>query len=373
MASKKTAVKAKAKGKAKSAPTKEEKTVRIKSSSPEEDLAEAIAGKDGVSEAIAMSSEAVIGHIHKVVTTGSVAIDKLTGIGGLPFGRLVEVAGKEQSGKTTLAQQVASNTQKMGGVVGLFDAEEKWDRRYAEMCNVDLTKCMVIQPAKLAGNKTIESGIEAIDEAANTWMTKGYAGKTPLTPIWDSIAATPTGAELEDMKSKQPGVAAKELRRAMRVLTSKAARAGALLLFINQTYEKIGAFGFGPKTATYGGGGLRYHATLRLELVRTGQLKHSSGLILGIEGEARLTKSSLGVSGKTDYAIANGRGFDNAWSLLQKLKDAGYVSGNATRHTLKLPEGEPVSWAGGFAELDAILRADAELFDRMRSLYLAIP
>ena len=381
-------------------PVKADKKVVLKTKSPEDDLREAIGAGDGVIEAIAFSDEAVIGHVKRVCSTRSLALDKLTGYWGLPFGRIIEISGKEQSGKTTAVQQIAAETQSMGGVVALYDTEEKWDRVYARLCGVDVDRCLSIQPTNVKpeeeedgdestketkkeakakkkkdasrGNKTIEDGIAAIDRALQAWIDKGH--KIPLTIIWDSIAGTPTQSELADLTDKQPGVAARELRRAMRVLTSKVARAGCLLVLVNQTYEKIQTFGFGPKSTTYGGGAIRYHATMRFEFVRTGYLKHTNGTVLGIEGEAKLIKNSLGAQGVVSYAIAHGRGFDNAWTLLEKLKEAKYVTVKPGGNYVFAVQGEaPVVWKGGFAELDSMMRADPNLTARLVSIFKAIP
>lgn len=331
------------------------------------DLAEAISGKDGVVEVLKFSSEAVIGHVHAIVSTGSLAIDKAVGIGGLPFGRVVEVYGKEQCGKTTLAQHVIAGTQKMSGVALLYDSEHKWDRVYAQCCGVNLDTLQLVQPKE----KTIEAGITFIDRALTHWIEQGHT--MPLTIVWDSIAGTPTGAELEDLQSKQPGVAARELRRAMRVLGEKVARAGALLLLINQTYEKIGTFGFGPKSSTYGGGGIRYHSTIRIEVIRTGALKLPNGVPIGIEGIARVFKNSLGIPRDETFAIAYKRGFDNAWTILDKLKEARHIAAGGGWYSFAEAGHPPIRWQGGFAQLDEMMRTDPTLADRLVTIYKALP
>jgi recombination protein RecA len=392
------------KSSAHTAAKKGDKKIKL-ASSPDADLRAAIKGGDGVVEALSFSDEAVIGHVKRVCSTGSLSIDQVTGYWGFPFGRIVEISGKEQTGKTTLAQQVAAQTQAMGGSVMLYDTEEKWDQVYAQLTGVDLQRCLTIQPVikapkeeeevdddaayrskkdrekddkaskkkkKSEGSKTVEAGIAAIDRALQMWIDKGHT--TPLTIIWDSIAGTPTAEELNDLTDKQPGVAARELRRAMRVLTSKVARAGCLLLLVNQTYEKIGMFGFGPKHTTYGGGAIRYHATMRLELTRFGHLKHTDGTILGIEGIAKLIKNSLGAQGEARYAIAHGRGTDNAWSIVEKLKEAKYISVRPGGNYVFAAEGlPPVTWRGGFAVLSGMMTADPALAAQLVAIYKALP
>lgn len=351
-----------------SAPKKAEKKITIKpKGSVLSDLAQAVSGKDGVVEVLRFSSEAVIGFVSKVVSTGSLAIDKAVGIGGLPFGRVVEVYGKEQCGKTTLAQHIIANTQRMGGVAMLYDAEHKWDRTYAMSVGVDAETLQVVQPKE----KSIEAGITFIDRALTHWIEEGH--KAPLVIVWDSIAGTPTGVELADLSSQQPGVAARELRRAMRVLGEKVARAGALLLLINQTYEKIGAFGHGPKSSTYGGGGIRYHSTIRIEMIRTGTLKLPNGMPVGIEGIARVFKNSLGVPRDETFAIAYKRGFDDAWTLLEKLKEARFIHAGGGWYAFNEQGHEQIRWQGGFAQLDQMMRESPALRDRLVTIYKALP
>lgn len=344
-----------------------DKKIKVKVSSVLDDLAQAVSGKDGVVEVLRMSSETVIGHVHHVASTGSLAVDRATGIGGLPMGRVVEVYGKEMCGKTTLAQHVIASVQRKGGVGLLYDAEHKWDRVYAQSVGVDIDKLMLVQPP----TKSIEQAIQFLDRALTHWIEEGR--KEPLVLVWDSVAATPTETELGDLKSQQPGVAARELRRAMRVLGEKVGRAGALLLLINQTYEKIGAFGHGPKSSTYGGGGIRYHSTLRLEMVRTGSLKLPNGIVVGIEGICRVFKNSLGVPRDETFAIAYRRGFDNAWTLLEKLKEARFIHVGGGWYTLNLQGEEPLRWQGGFAQLNEMMTQNPALYDKLVAIYRNLP
>lgn len=335
----------------------------------EEELAQAISGdvKVGIIQAIRFSSDDVIGHVSRVCPTGSLALDKATAVGGLPFHRVVEVYGKESVGKTTLMKLVAANTQKLGGVVALCDPEEKWDRPYAVRLGCDITKIIAIQPEQ----KTIASTIIAFDRALQLWIDQKKT--EPLTLIWDSVAATATQEELDDLKSKQPGVAAKEIRRMMRVLTGKLARAGALLACTNQTYDIIGGFGHGPKTATSGGRAIRYHATLRIELIRKEHLKIGEHIV-GIVGIARVYKNSMGIPRDEEYAISGLRGFDNAWTIFTALKAVGVLqSAGAGYYTLALPEGSPLKWQGGFAQLDMMMREDPALAAKLTAMYVALP
>lgn len=379
---KRTAITAKA---VSSIAKKDEKKVKIKSDILD-DLAQAISGKkkkakkdedgneivdEGFVEVLRFASDDVIGHVKDVVSTGSLALDRATGVGGLPRGRIVEVYGGEQTGKTTFAQSVVAAVQAIGGVGALYEPEYKWDRAYAKSMGVKIEDLLMIQPAA----KTIEAGISAFDRAAQHWIDNQLQ-HIPLVFVWDSVASTSHDKEYRDTTNKEPGVPAREFRRAMRVLTGKIATAQAIMLFVNQQYEKVGGFtgGFGPKKSTYGGGGIRYHASLRIEMVYTGKLKLPNGTVVGIEGLARTFKSSLGVPRDEQYAVAYMRGFDNAWTLLEKLKEAKYVKSAGGHYTFNVDDGlGPVSWQGGFAGLDVLLKEDPALKQRMVNIYKALP
>ena len=195
----------------------------------------------------------------------------------------------------------------------------------------------------------------------------------PLLLVWDSIGGTSHDKEYKDPTNKEPGVPARELRRMMRVLTGKIARARAIVLLINQQYEIIGFTGFGPKRSTYGGGGIRYHASLRIEMVRTGSLKLPSGQIIGVEGLIKVFKNSLGIPQQQPYAIAYKRGFDNAWSIVEKLKEARYITVGGGQYKFHMEGSDPVTWAGGFAQLDQMMRDDEKLKDTLVKVYNALP
>jgi RecA/RadA recombinase len=191
--------------------------------------------------------------------------------------------------------------------------------------------------------------------------------------VWDSIGGAPTEEEIANPKTQQPGVAARALRRACRQLMGKVARSGALFLLVNQQYEKIGFTGFGAKKSTYGGGGIRYHATMRLELVRTGALKDARDNAVGIECLCRVFKNSMASPRDEAFAIEWGRGINNAWSLLEKLKAHRYVVAGGGWYRFQVQGGEPAQWQGGWKGLDALLQAHPELLLQMRTIYDSLP
>ena len=334
------------------------------------DLQLAIAGKDKYAEVLRFEDPTVYGHVKGFCTTRSIGIDAATQTNGLPFGRLVEVYGAEQTGKTTLTDHVMAQTQALGGVCAVYDSEERKDKQYAQSLGVDVAKLLSIQPE----HKTIEAAIETTRRALDYWIAEGLTA-VPLCIVWDSLAGMPTVEEIENPTTKQPGVAAREVRRAMRQLMTKVARANALFLVTNQQYEKIGGFSPTPgaKKSTYGGGGIRYAATMRLEMIRTGPLKAGSpGPAVGIEGLCRIFKNSMAAPRDEAFHIEWGRGFQNAATILEKLKDHRYITPGAT-YNFAAQGHQPLSWKNGWRGLADLLATDPAAYKLMTDIYLGLP
>lgn len=338
---------------------------------PVAEFRDAVQGKDKMIDVLSFSSEDIIGHVQGVISTQSLALDKVTGVGGLPRGRLVEIFGGETVGKTTVTDHVMAEIQRVTGVAAVYDSEEKKDRKYASNIGVDIDRLQGIQPKE---HKTIGALIVATSRAVERWIERGL-WDVPIGIIWDSVGGTATEEEIADPSNKQPGVAAREIRRAMRSLVGKIARSRALLLMVNHEYAKIGqaAFGFGPKKTTSGGGGIRYHASLRLELVRVGALKDSSGNNVGIEVLCKTAKNSMAAPREGSFAIQYGRGIVNAWSIMESLKEAKYITsagGYSTFH----PQGRaPTQWKGGWQGLNDLCVAHPQLYGELAAIYNALP
>lgn len=327
---------------------------------------------DSGMEVVPFDSDAVIGHVTRVCPTGSLAIDRATGIGGLPFGRFVEVYGQPQCGKTTFTDHVLAQTQMMGGVGAVCDVEEKKDLKYAQSIGVN-TKDLLLLQSPTGTFKTFESVLRAIEASLDYWI-KNKVDK-PITIVWDSLAATPTETELEDVGSKEPGLPARHMRRAMRRLTQKVAQANALVLVTNQQFEKIGFSRTpGVRRSTYGGAAIRYHATMRLELVRTGWLTLSNGENVGIEGIVKPFKNNLSPPNNNQaYAILYGNGFDNYWTLFQKLKEHRYITSGGAWYTLGIQGEQPLKFQRGFLGLGQVLAENPPLFQKCLDIYQAVP
>ena len=195
----------------------------------------------------------------QVVSTGSLGIDLALGVGGLPRGRVVEIFGPESSGKTTLCLHVVAEMQKAGGTCAYIDAENALDPIYARKLGVKVDEMLISQP------DTGEQALEIADMLVRS-------GSVDLIVV-DSVAALVPKAELEgDMGDSHMGLQARLMSQALRKLTGNIKRTNTLVIFINQIRMKIGVM-FGSPETTTGGNALKFYASVRLDIRRTGNIK----------------------------------------------------------------------------------------------------
>lgn len=213
------------------------------------------------------------------ISTGSKSLDAALGIGGLPKGRIVECYGHESSGKTTLALHIIANAQKEGGNCLFIDAEHALDPGYAVRIGVDLKNLIVAQP---------DSGEEALTICQE--MVK--SGAIDVVVI-DSVAALTPKAELDgDMGDSHVGLQARLMSQAMRKLNATIAQTKTLCLFTNQIREKIGVVYGNPET-TPGGKALKFYASCRLQVQRTGVIKSPTGEVVGNRTRVKVVKNKV--------------------------------------------------------------------------------
>jgi recombination protein RecA len=213
-----------------------------------------------------------------VVSTGSLGLDIALGIGGLPRGRVVEIYGPESSGKTTLTLQVIAEMQKLGGVCAFIDAEHALDPQYAAKLGVELTDLLISQP------DTGEQALEICDALVRS-------ASVDLIVI-DSVAALTPKAEIEgEMGDSLPGLQARLMSQALRKLTGSIKRTNTLVIFINQIRMKIGVMFGNPETTT-GGNALKFYASVRLDIRRTGSIKKGEEVI-GSETKVKVVKNKV--------------------------------------------------------------------------------
>ncbi|MDP2048943.1 MAG: recombinase RecA [Cypionkella sp.] len=195
----------------------------------------------------------------EATSTGSLGLDIALGIGGLPQGRIVEIYGPESSGKTTLSLHVVAESQKKGGVCAFVDAEHALDPQYAKKLGVNLDELLISQP------DTGEQALEIVD-------TLVRSGAVSLIVV-DSVAALVPKSEIEgDMGDMQMGSQARLMSQAMRKLTGSIGKSNCMVIFINQIRMKIGVM-FGSPETTTGGNALKFYASVRLDIRRTGAIK----------------------------------------------------------------------------------------------------
>jgi len=231
----------------------------------------------GKGSVMRMEDGAVVEEV-QVVSTGSLGLDIALGVGGLPRGRVVEIYGPESSGKTTLTLQAIAEMQKLGGTCAFIDAEHALDVVYAQKLGVNLKELLISQP------DTGEQALEICDALVRS-------GGVDLIVI-DSVAALTPKAEIEgDMGDSLPGLQARLMSQALRKLTSSINRTNTLVIFINQIRMKIGVMFGNPETTT-GGNALKFYASVRLDIRRTGSIK-SGDEVIGNETKIKVVKNKV--------------------------------------------------------------------------------
>ena len=214
----------------------------------------------------------------EVISTGSLGVDLALGVGGLPRGRIVEIFGPESSGKTTLCLETIAHCQKNGGVCAFIDAENAFDPIYARKLGVKVEELMVSQP------DTGEQALEICDMLVRS-------GGVDMVVI-DSVAALVPKAEIEgDMGDSHVGLQARLMSQALRKLTGHIKKTNTLVVFINQIRMKIGVM-FGSPETTTGGNALKFYASVRLDIRRTGQIKKGDDVI-GNETKVKVIKNKV--------------------------------------------------------------------------------
>lgn len=214
-----------------------------------------------------------------VVSTGSLKLDHILGVGGIPRGRVIEIYGPESSGKTTLATHIVAEAQKAGGTCAFIDAEHAFDATYAQKLGVDIDELLIAQPD--TGEQALEICETLVRSAALDVI------------VVDSVAALVPKAEIEgDMGDSHVGLQARLMSQALRKLTGIISRTSTIVIFINQLREKIGGMGYGPNETTTGGRALKFYASVRIDIRRIGAIKDGDEVV-GNKTKVKVVKNKV--------------------------------------------------------------------------------
>ncbi|MDP3970682.1 MAG: recombinase RecA [bacterium] len=264
-------------------------------------------------EASAMEVEAI--------PTGCISLDLALGIGGVPRGRVVEIYGPESSGKTTLAQHIVAEAQKLGGLAAFVDAEHALDPDYARKIGVNVEELLISQP---------DTGEQALD-ITETLVRSGGVDVI----IIDSVAALTPKAEIEgEMGDMQMGLQARLMSKALRKLTPLVGKSNTTVIFINQIRQKIGVV-FGNPETTPGGNALKFYSSVRIEVRRAAQIKQGDRVV-GNRMKAKIVKNKVAAPFRnTEFDIMYNEGISLAGDLLETGVQFGVIDKSGNTYAYK--------------------------------------
>ncbi|WP_336959461.1 recombinase RecA [Sphingobium aquiterrae] len=280
------------------------------------------------------------------ISTGSLGLDIALGVGGLPRGRVIEVYGPESSGKTTLALHVIAEAQRGGGTAAFVDAEHALDPVYAKKLGVDIDELIVSQP------DTGEQALEIVDTLVRSNAIDVL--------VVDSVAALVPRAEIEgEMGDSHVGLQARLMSQSLRKLTGSISRSRCMVIFINQLRMKIGVMYGNPETTT-GGNALKFYASVRLDIRRTGQIKDRDDIV-GNTTRVKVVKNKVAPPFKqVEFDIMYGEGISKIGEMLDLGVKAGIVEKSGSWFSY-----DSVRIGQGRENAKTFLREHPEMADRL--------
>lgn len=286
----------------------------------------------------------------EAIPTSCYSLDWAFGCGGLPRGRIIELFGKESSGKSTLSMFLVAQVQKQGGMAALIDAEFAFDSEYAKSIGVDVNKLMVSQPT------TLEEAADVIRELVQT--------KAIDIIVIDSVASLVPKSEVEgvEMLKQTMGVQAQLMNKTLRILTGPISKSRTSVIFINQVRTKLGVV-YGNPEYTPGGTALKFYSSVRIQVKPGEKIEDSSGQMIGNFLNIKMVKNKTGFPWReASFGLYFGKGID----LHGDAVDFGATVGVITKVGNTYSFGDTKLGASRDRARDALLK-DSELFEKVKS------
>jgi recombination protein RecA len=321
----------------------------------EEKLSAAMAAMEQIKNKFGEGAIMKFGETMKVnvdaIPTGCLSLDIALGIGGVPRGRIIEIFGPESSGKTTLAQHIVSEVQKIGGIAAFIDAEHALDPDYAAKIGINIKDMLISQP------DTGEQALEILETLVRSNAVDVI--------VVDSVAALVPQKEIEgEMGDQHMGLQARLMSQALRKLTGVVSKTKTVVIFINQIRHKIGVFFGNPETTT-GGNALKFYSSVRIEVRRSAQIKQAERII-GNRVKTKVVKNKVAAPFKTcEFDIMYNEGISISGDLLDTGTACGVVKKSGNSYSF-----EEVKLGVGRENAKRFLRADKKLMQSIRKKIL---